>query len=48
MSYHDLRDFITQLEQAGELRRITEPCPPPGDDRAVRPRVARRWPGHAV
>jgi 4-hydroxy-3-polyprenylbenzoate decarboxylase len=25
MTYHDLRDFINQLEQAGDLRRIAQP-----------------------
>ena len=28
MIYHDLRDFITQLEQMGELKRITTPVSP--------------------
>jgi 4-hydroxy-3-polyprenylbenzoate decarboxylase len=28
MNYHDLRDFITQLEQMGELKRITTPVSP--------------------
>ena len=28
MNYHDLRDFITQLEQMGELKRITVPVSP--------------------
>ncbi|MFM2397163.1 MAG: hypothetical protein RLZZ144_413, partial [Pseudomonadota bacterium] len=25
MKYHDLRDFIAQLEAIGELKRITTP-----------------------
>ncbi len=28
MNYHDLRDFIAQLEQMGELKRITAPVSP--------------------
>ena len=28
MNYHDLRDFIAQLEQMGELKRITVPVSP--------------------
>ncbi|MDP3688838.1 MAG: UbiD family decarboxylase, partial [Sulfurimicrobium sp.] len=28
MKYHDLRDFIAQLEQQGELRRITAEVDP--------------------
>jgi 4-hydroxy-3-polyprenylbenzoate decarboxylase len=28
MKYHDLRDFITQLENIGELKRITAPVSP--------------------
>ena len=28
MKYRDLRDFITQLEQRGELKRITVPVDP--------------------
>ena len=28
MSYSDLRDFIGQLEAAGELRRVREPVDP--------------------
>ena len=28
MAYHDLRDFITQLEQMGELKRIKSPVSP--------------------
>ena len=28
MKYHDLRDFITQLERLGELKRITVPVDP--------------------
>ena len=41
MSYHDLRDFITQLEQAGELRRITEPVSPYLEMTALCDRVLR-------
>ncbi|MBT9551373.1 MAG: UbiD family decarboxylase, partial [Hydrogenophaga sp.] len=28
MIYKDLRDFIAQLENSGELRRISEPVSP--------------------
>ena len=28
MKYRDLRDFITQLEKQGELKRITVPVNP--------------------
>ena len=28
MKYRDLRDFISQLEQLGELKRITVPVDP--------------------
>ncbi|WP_180125851.1 4-hydroxy-3-polyprenylbenzoate decarboxylase [Rhodoferax sp. BLA1] len=28
MAYHDLRDFITQLEQMGELKRVSVPVSP--------------------
>ncbi|MCD2476296.1 UbiD family decarboxylase, partial [Staphylococcus aureus] len=28
MQYRDLRDFITTLEQRGELRRISHPVSP--------------------
>ena len=28
MAYHDLRDFMAQLEAAGELRRVTVPVSP--------------------
>lgn len=28
MKYHDLRDFLTLLEQQGELKRITLPVDP--------------------
>ena len=28
MKYHDLRDFITQLEKIGELKRVTTPVSP--------------------
>jgi 4-hydroxy-3-polyprenylbenzoate decarboxylase len=34
MKYHDLRDFVAQLETLGELRRIAvEVDPRAGDDR---------------
>jgi 4-hydroxy-3-polyprenylbenzoate decarboxylase len=28
MKYHDLRDFIKQLEKQGELKRVTVPVSP--------------------
>src|SRR5450756_165933 len=28
MKYHDLRDFIAQLEKLGELKRVTAPVSP--------------------
>ena len=28
MPYHDLRDFMAQLEQFGDLRRVTQPVSP--------------------
>ena len=28
MPYHDLRDFMAQLEQTGELRRVRDPVSP--------------------
>jgi 4-hydroxybenzoate polyprenyltransferase len=46
MKYHDLRDFIAQLEGLGELKRIG--CGgrhAPGDDRDLRSRAACRRPG---
>jgi hypothetical protein len=48
MKYHDLRDFIAQLESIGELKRIGSKSTPAGDDRNLRPRAARRRPGHPV
>lgn len=41
MSYRDLRDFIAQLEQAGELRRISEPVSPVLEMTALCDRVLR-------
>ena len=42
MKYHDLRDFLTLLEQQGELKRITLPVDPHLEiteiaDRTLRP-----------
>ena len=41
MSYHDLRDFMAQLEQRGELRRIAEPVSPHLEMTALCDRVLR-------
>ena len=41
MHYRDLRDFITQLEAAGELRRITAPVSPHLEMTALADRVLR-------
>ena len=41
MSYRDLREFVAQLEQAGELRRITTPVSPHLEMTALCDRVLR-------
>ena len=41
MAYRDLRDFITQLERDGELRRVTEPVSPYLEMTALCSRVLR-------
>ena len=41
MGYRDLRDFIAQLEQAGELRRIAQPVSPHLEMTALCDRVLR-------
>ena len=41
MSYRDLRDFIAQLEQSGELRRISQPVSPVLEMTALCDRVLR-------
>ncbi len=41
MGYRDLRDFVAQLEQAGELRRIAEPVSPHLEMTAIADRVLR-------
>jgi 4-hydroxy-3-polyprenylbenzoate decarboxylase len=41
MAYRDLRDFISQLEQAGELRRIAQPVSPHLEMTALCDRVLR-------
>ena len=41
MPYHDLRDFINQLEQAGELRRVKQPVSPHLEMTALCDRVLR-------
>jgi len=41
MHYHDLRDFILQLEQRGELRRVREPVSPHLEMTALCDRVLR-------
>jgi 4-hydroxy-3-polyprenylbenzoate decarboxylase len=41
MHYHDLRDFIQQLEQRGELRRVREPVSPHLEMTALCDRVLR-------
>ncbi len=41
MGYRDLRDFIAQLEQAGDLKRIAEPVSPHLEMTALCDRVLR-------
>ena len=41
MSYHDLRDFIAQLEEGGELRRLQTPVSPYLEMTALCDRVLR-------
>jgi 4-hydroxy-3-polyprenylbenzoate decarboxylase len=41
MTYHDLRDFMAQLEQAGDLRRIAQPVSPHLEMTALCDRVLR-------
>jgi 4-hydroxy-3-polyprenylbenzoate decarboxylase len=41
LSYRDLRDFISQLEQTGELRRISQPVSPVLEMTALCDRVLR-------
>ena len=41
MAYRDLREFMAQLEQAGELRRVTEPVSPHLEMTALCDRVLR-------
>ena len=41
MSYHDLRDFMAQLEASGELRRIAQPVSPYLEMTALCDRVLR-------
>jgi 4-hydroxy-3-polyprenylbenzoate decarboxylase len=41
MSYHDLRDFITQLEQSGDLRRVPQAVSPYLEMTALCDRVLR-------
>ena len=41
MAYRDLRDFMAQLEQAGELRRVAEPISPYLEMTALCDRVLR-------
>ena len=49
MKYNDLRDFIAQLEQRGELKRITvEVDPYLEGHRDLRPHAARRGSRPAV
>ncbi|HHM04316.1 MAG TPA: 4-hydroxy-3-polyprenylbenzoate decarboxylase [Gammaproteobacteria bacterium] len=42
MKYRDLRDFLTQLERAGELKRITAPVDPRLEMTEICDRVLRR------
>jgi len=42
MKYHDLRDFIAQLEQIGELKRVAAPVSPHLEMTEVCDRVLRR------
>ncbi len=49
MKYADLRDFLAQLEQRGELKRIAgRGRPAARDDRDLRPRAQGGRPGAAV
>jgi len=41
MTYKDLRDFVSQLEAAGELRRVREPVSPHLEMTALCDRVLR-------
>ena len=41
MTYRDLRDFMAQLDQTGELRRINEPVSPHLEMTALCDRVLR-------
>ena len=41
MTYKDLRDFVAQLEAAGELRRVREPVSPQLEMTALCDRVLR-------
>ena len=41
MKYHDLRDFIQQLEQMGELKRITTEVDPYLEMTEIADRVLR-------
>ena len=41
MAYHDLRDFISQLEHSGDLRRISLPVSPHLEMTALCDRVLR-------
>ena len=42
MNYHDLRDFITQLEKMGELKRVTTPVSPHLEMTEICDRVLRQ------
>lgn len=42
MNYHDLRDFITQLERMGELKRVTTPVSPHLEMTEICDRVLRQ------
>ena len=42
MNYHDLRDFITQLEQMGELKRVSTPVSPHLEMTEICDRVLRQ------
>ena len=47
MKYHDLRDFIAQLEQQGELKRVTAEVDPHLEMTEICDRVLKAGvPGH--
>ena len=43
MNYHDLRDFIAQLEKMGELKRVSTPVSPHLEMTEICDRVLRQY-----